>query len=87
VLVVFAGSTAVGNRLFNQRLLDQGVIRHDGKLFHFDKDFPFPNPTTASDYVLGNPDTDGWKSWKNQAGQTLRELVKAAGYEWLISKT
>lgn len=83
VLVVRAGSTAKGHWIIDERMLQQGVVQREGELLRFKFDFPFPNPTTAAEYILGQGKS-GWLAWKSTSGQTLRELMRLAGWEWLI---
>ena len=83
VFVVSTGSTAKGHYIVDERMLSHGVVVREGKLLRFVFDFAFPNPTTASNYILRNR-RSGWLAWKNTTGQTLRELMRHAGCNWLI---
>jgi len=88
ILVVHAGSTAVGSRFteVNERKMKQGVVALDGGVFRFLMDYAFPSPTAASDFVLGGRATNGWTQWGTAEGQTARELMVLAGLEELTSR-
>lgn len=83
--IVLAGSQASGKTTpalakgyLQQRedLIDQGVLQATvgGKLF-FTVDAAFASSSAAAAIICGYP-SSGPKSWKNQAGMTLKELVE-----------
>lgn len=86
VLVVLSGSTAVGRPTTSRRLVDCGVVKWTGRVYQFLVEFAFPNPTTASDYILGDPETDGWAVWRDESGEDLRALTKAAAINWVAGR-
>jgi hypothetical protein len=86
VVVVHAGSTAKGDGLRDDRFLKQGVVERHGDGYRFLLDFPFSTANQAVTYVLGVPKGEGraWERLRNGSDQTLRELFRLAGWEWLI---
>lgn len=58
-----------------QKLIDAGVLELVGEHLVFTQDYPFSSPSTAASIVIGN-NTNGWLAWKNDAGQTLDEVVR-----------
>lgn len=58
-----------------QKLIDAGVLALEGEHLVFTQDYPFSSPSTAAAIVVGN-NTNGWLAWKNDAGQTLDEVVR-----------
>lgn len=59
-----------------QELLKEGVIEETGNSFTFTQDYEFSSPSYAATMVRGMR-TNGRTSWKNKAGQTLRELQQS----------
>lgn len=59
-----------------EELIENGVLREeDGKLI-FTQDYTFSSPSMASSVVLGRS-SNGRAVWKNNAGQTLKQLQEA----------
>src|SRR5687768_5820769 len=56
-----------------QRLIDTGVITRIGKRLVFTLDWRFDSASEAVCVVQGGSQ-DGYRSWKNGAGQTLSDL-------------
>jgi hypothetical protein len=81
-LVVKAGSTAKGDG-WTDRFLEMGIVKRDGQFLRFVHDYPFENPRTAADFILYRA-SDGWNTWKNASGQSLRKLLQLAGKGSLI---
>lgn len=84
VLVVHAGSTALGNKLTNERMLEWGVVERSGKRFKFLLNFTFQSPADAACFILGFRPPAGIDCWKDSSGQTLRQLYIANGWGWLV---
>lgn len=59
-----------------QPLIEQGILKEDGKHYVFTEDFLFSSPSAASVVVLART-SNGWKDWKNNEGKTLHELKRA----------
>lgn len=89
--VMLAGSTAVrevaqsfadrpefaGYRRLRDDLINDGILRVDGDLYKFAKDYVFKSPTSAAVTVLGNS-TSGLSSWLDSEGKTIREREEAS---------
>lgn len=57
-------------------LLNQGVISQDD-IWIFAQDYIFNSPSTAAVVVLGRT-ANGRVEWKNQAGETLKQIQEVA---------
>jgi hypothetical protein len=53
-----------------QRLLDKGILTHDGDTLVFAKDYLFTSPSGASCSVIYRT-SNGWKDWKTEDGVDL----------------
>lgn len=85
--VVFKGSTAMLNETksaqggwvtrVRDRMKQEGtlVLSEDGTHYEFVRDHVFNSPSGAAVAILGRR-TNGWRKWKNEAGQTLDELER-----------
>ena len=83
--IVYSGSTAVKestgkvvnkNTKVAQVLVKNGCLKEqNGKLYRFMSDHVFGSPTGASDFIYGSG-TNGWKAWKTENGDTLKEISK-----------
>jgi len=79
--IVFAGSHAVLEHLPSansiqtkrEKLLQTGLLTLENNCLIFAKDVEFGSPSTAGGVVRGG-NTNGLTSWKNTAGQTLKEI-------------
>jgi len=60
-----------------QPLIEQGILKEDGKNYVFTEDFLFNSPSAASVVVLART-SNGWMDWKTKDGKTLN-AVKRAG--------
>lgn len=58
-----------------QSLIDEGVLKLDGKTYVFQQDVLFKSPSGASDVVVG-ASSNGWVVWKAKNGKTLDELKR-----------
>jgi hypothetical protein len=56
-----------------QQLAELTVLKN-GKLT-LTKDWVFPSPSAASNFVLGRP-SNGLTNWKKENGETLKERIK-----------
>jgi hypothetical protein len=61
---------------FRQRLIDSGVLKSEGERLVFTKDHLFGSPSMAAVALLGRT-ANGWREWKDEAGRTLHDLVRA----------
>jgi hypothetical protein len=84
--VVFSGSAARATTVpsihrylvdLRESLLAEGVLVSDGDTLCFTRDYIFNSPSTAAGVVLGRS-ANGRVEWKDESGQTLRELGEAA---------
>lgn len=82
--IVYSGSKAnleesssAGPWVTNMRnkLKEEKVIRQEGNIFVFDKDYEFGSPSSAATAVLARR-ANGWTEWKNKQGKTLDELKR-----------
>ena len=60
-----------------QPLIEQGILKEDGKHYVFTEDFLFSSPSAASVTVLART-SNGWLDWKTKEGKTLN-AVKRVG--------
>lgn len=58
-----------------ERLMRTDVIRIEGDEIVFEKDHLFASPSAAAISLMGRS-ASGWQEWKNEAGQTLDEVVR-----------
>jgi hypothetical protein len=56
-----------------EKMLADGVFKDTGDKLVYQEDVLFASPSGASDVSLGNS-TNGWVSWKNKQGKTLKEI-------------
>ena len=59
-----------------EKLIASDVIRVDGEMIIFEKDYLFSSPSTAAIMLMGRT-ANGWLEWKNKAGQTLDEVERS----------
>ena len=83
-LIVFANSTcnlqetkSAGPYLKNWRkkLIEDGVLKKDDKVYRFTQDHIFSSPSTAASVVLARR-ANGWTEWKYKDGRTLDEVKR-----------
>jgi hypothetical protein len=58
-----------------QSLLDTGVVKQEGDLRVFQRDYLLKSPSQAARLVVGN-NMNGWLTWKTESGKTLDELKR-----------
>ena len=83
--VVFKGSTGRRESMPSQhgkvyervreRLIESGVLRVEGDRVVMTRDYVFGSPSLAATLLLGRS-ANGWKEWKNAAGQTLNKVKR-----------
>lgn len=82
--IVFKKSTAnieevssAGSWVINMRkkLREQGILKENGKIYDFVKDYIFASPSAAAAAVLGRR-ANGWTEWKNNDGKSLDEIKR-----------
>jgi len=81
--VVLKGSTGlpeVGDKYtdkvtMRERLIKTNVATVENNQFIFQKDYLFKTPSGASCTLLGMA-SNGWREWKNMAGQTLNDVYR-----------
>jgi hypothetical protein len=54
-------------------LIENGVLRLDGKHYVFTQDYPFASPSTAAGALLGRS-ANGRIEWKTKDGRTLKVI-------------
>ena len=57
------------------KLLETGVVKAEGDLLIFQKDYLFGSPSTAALAVLGRR-ANGWMEWKNAQDETLDAIER-----------
>ena len=60
---------------FREKLVSSDTIQEQDGRIVFQKDHLFKTPSTAASALMGRR-ANGWKEWKNQAGQTLDEVKR-----------
>ena len=60
---------------FRQKLVSSDAIQEQDGRIVFQKDHLFKSPSTAAAALMGRR-ANGWKEWKNKAGQTLDEVKR-----------
>ena len=58
-----------------ERLIESGVLRVEGDRIVLTRDYVFGSPSRAAVLLLGRS-ANGWKEWKNTAGQTLNKVKR-----------
>ena len=58
-----------------ERLIESGVLRVEGDRIVLTRDYVFGSPSRAAMLLLGRS-ANGWKEWKNTAGQTLNKVKR-----------
>ncbi len=61
-----------------QRLLDNGVMRVDGRTVVFEKDHLFRSPSGAAIALVAR-NANGWLDWKTKDGRSLDEVKRQSG--------
>jgi len=83
-LIVFEGSIcnlqetqSAGPYVKNWRdqLIEDGVLRKEGKVYRFTQNHIFSSPSTAASVVLARR-ANGWTEWKYKDGKTLDEVKR-----------
>lgn len=83
-LLVFKGSTAVENEVKSigksekkrrQELIDAKVLKKQGEVYQFSKDYLFSSLSYASTVITGSS-SNGWDDWKDKNKKTLKEINK-----------
>lgn len=62
-------------KALRKRLLDDGVLKHEGEYYIFQSDHIFNSPSQAAASILARS-ANGWTSWKDKNGKTLDELKR-----------
>lgn len=57
------------------KLVNSGVVVVNGDQIEFVKDYLFKTPSGASNTLIGMA-SNGWREWKNKAGQTLDDVYR-----------
>ena len=58
-----------------ERLIESGVLRVEGDRVVVTRDYVFGSPSRAALVLLGRS-ANGWREWKNAAGQTLHDVKR-----------
>ena len=58
-----------------ERLIESGVLRVEGDRIVVTRDYVFGSPSRAALVLLGRS-ANGWREWKNAAGQTLHDVKR-----------
>ena len=58
-----------------QKLIEEGVLKKEGDVYKFTKDYLFGSPSTAGAVVRGG-NTNGWLVWKDNGGKSIDELKR-----------
>lgn len=58
------------------KLVENGILVDKGESYELTEDYPFKSPSGAAAIVLART-ANGWVSWKNKAGKTLRKVKQA----------
>jgi len=68
-------SNSIGEpyKLQREQLLEAGRLIADGTIYRFNKDVLFSSPSAAATVVAG-ANRNGLRSWKNEAGKSLKEM-------------
>jgi hypothetical protein len=57
------------------KLVEDGILVERGKSYEFSEDYPFKSPSGAAAIVLART-ANGWVSWKNKDGKTLKDVKR-----------
>lgn len=57
------------------KLIEEGVLKDNGKNLIFTQDYTFSSPSAAATTVLGRA-SNGWIDWKDKNGKTLDENIR-----------
>ncbi len=68
-----SSGTWVGN--LRKRLKEEGILKQEGEILVFTKDFEFNSPSAAAAVVLARR-ANGWTEWKTKQGKTLDKLKR-----------
>ena len=71
--IASASSWAINKR--DEMLSAKKLIEYDSELYELIENLLCKTPSGASDFVLGSS-SNGWKIWKNEAGQTLDSIYR-----------
>jgi Domain of unknown function (DUF4357) len=58
-----------------QSLLETGVVKQEGDMRVFQRDYLLKSPSQAARLIVGN-NMNGWLTWKTESGKTLDELKR-----------